>query len=126
MTDEQEQTDEPAVPTLEPLSDRLVVLPIEEPELTAGGVVLPDQAKEKPQRGTIIALGPEAEVPVGQFDGDGTPAPLSVGDTIIFSKYGGTEFSFEGRDYMVLRVADILSRIPAPARNEENEGATDN
>lgn len=103
---------------LEPLNDRIVVTAIEDPEVTEGGVVLPEQAKEKPQRGVVVALGPDAAVPVGnrtieQGMGKGgiQSPPLTVGDTIIFSKYGGAEITVEAVDYMVLRVNDVLARI---------------
>lgn len=111
---------------LEPLNDRIVVTVIEDPEVTPAGVVLPEQAKEKPQRGTVIALGPDAAVPVGEAkrvgaDDGGPPIalesapPLTVGDTIIFSKYGGAEITVEAVDYIVLRVNDVLSRIALSA-----------
>jgi len=109
---------------LEPLNDRLIVTVIEDPEVTDGGVVLPEQAKEKPQRGTVVALGPEAAVQVGApLSGRGSgyqteedPPPLTVGDTIVFSKYGGAEITVEAVEYMVLRVNDVLARIAlAPA-----------
>lgn len=97
--------------TLEPLNDRLVVEAIEDPETTEGGVVLPEQAKEKPQRGKVLALGPEAGVPVGKGTDDWLPNPLMVGDTILYSKYGGAEITVEAKDYIVLRVNDVLARI---------------
>jgi len=104
------------------LNDRLVVSVIEEPETTAAGLVLPENAKEKPQRGTVVALGPDAGVPVGHakrvgVDDGGppigleSPPPLAVGDTIVFSKYGGAEVTVEAEDYLVLRVNDVLARI---------------
>lgn len=122
---------------LEPLNDRLVVEAIEDPEVTEGGVVLPEQAKEKPQRGIVISLGPEASVPVGQavrttHDDGGPPIgltepePLSVGDIIIFSKYGGAEINVEARDYLVLRVNDVLARLEtatAAAAREAEEAS---
>lgn len=109
---------------LEPLNDRIVVQAIEDPEVTDGGVVLPDQAKEKPQRGKVISLGPDASVPVGSAaieKGTGVGpsgsqevaagTPLAAGDTIIFSKYGGAEITVEAEDYLVLRVNDVLARV---------------
>jgi chaperonin GroES len=107
---------------LEPLNDRLIVTVIEDAEVTPGGVVLPEQAKEKPQRGTVIALGPKAAVEVGRAErtahtGGGPPIgltaapPLTVGDTVIFSKYGGAEVTVEAVDYIVLRVNDVLARV---------------
>lgn len=94
---------------LEPLNDRLVVEAIDDPEVTEGGVVLPEQAKEKPQRGLVVALGPDAAVEVGAADDD-VPM-LTVGDTIIFSKYGGAEITVEAKDFLVLRVNDVLARV---------------
>jgi chaperonin GroES len=97
------------MPQLEPLNDRLIVVAIEDPEVTEAGIVLPEQAREKPQRGTVVALGPDAAVQVGASDED-VPV-LTVGDTIIYSKYGGAEITVEAIDYMVLRTSDILARV---------------
>jgi chaperonin GroES len=93
---------------LKPLGDRLIVRAIEEEETTASGIVLPDTAKEKPQRGEVIAVGD------GRFDDDGDkriPLDVAKGDTVLYSKYGGTEIKVEGEDLLVLRVSDVLAMI---------------
>jgi chaperonin GroES len=92
---------------LKPLGDRLIVRAIEEEETTASGIVLPDTAKEKPQRGEVIAVGD------GAFDDNGNRKPLDVkdGDTVLYSKYGGTEIKVEGEDLLVLRESDVLAKV---------------
>ncbi len=91
---------------LVPLEDRVVVKVLEEEEKTVSGIVLPDTAKEKPQKATVIAVGP------GRYD-DGKLVPLDLkeGDTVLFSKYGGTEVKVEGEELLVLRASDILAKI---------------
>jgi chaperonin GroES len=91
---------------LKPLEDRIVVKPGEGEERTASGLVIPDTAKEKPQEGEVIAVGP------GRFE-DGTRVPLdvSVGDTVIYSKYGGTEVKLGGEDYLILSARDVLAIV---------------
>ena len=92
---------------LNPLDDRVVVEPSEAEETTAGGIVLPDAAKEKPQRGTVIAIGP------GKLLDSGERATLSigVGDQVLFGKYGGTEIEVDGKEVKILRESDILAKI---------------
>jgi chaperonin GroES len=92
---------------LQPLGDRVVVQPAEREETTKSGIVIPDTAKEKPQRGTIIAVGK------GRRDDDGERIPMdvSVGDTVLFAKYAGTEFKFEEEEYLILSEKDILARV---------------
>ena len=93
---------------LRPLGDRVVVKPLEDEERTKGGIVLPDTAKEKPQRGEVIAVGP------GDWDQEGEkriPLDVSVGDTVIFSKYGGTEVKYGGEDYLILSARDVLAKV---------------
>jgi len=93
---------------LEPLSDRVVVDPIEEEEITASGIVLPESAKEKPQRGQIVAVGP------GRVDDDGDRIAMSVavGDTVIYSKYAGTEIKMDGqKKLLILSEKDILAKV---------------
>ncbi len=92
---------------LNPLDDRVVVEPSEAEETTAGGIVLPDAAKEKPQRGTVIAIGP------GKLLDSGERASLSigVGDQVLFGKYGGTEIEVDGKEVKILRESDILAKI---------------
>jgi chaperonin GroES len=91
---------------LEPLEDRIVVRPSEEEQTTVSGIVIPDTAKEKPQEGEVVAVGP------GKFeDGQRTPMDVSVGDKVIYSKYGGTEVKVEGEEYLVLSARDVLAKI---------------
>ena len=90
--------------SLKPLEDRIVVRPSEEEETTTSGIVIPDTAKEKPQEGTVVAVGP------GRFeDGNRVPLDVSVGDKVIYSKYGGTEVKVEGEEYLILSARDVLA-----------------
>lgn len=93
--------------SIKPLGDRVVVEPIEQEEVTAGGIVLPDTAKEKPQQGTVIAAGPGAR----DEDGDRIPMDVKVGDRILFAKYAGTEIKMDGKKVLILRESDILGII---------------
>jgi chaperonin GroES len=91
---------------LRPCGDRVLVKPNVEEEKTAGGIVLPDTAKERPQWGEVIAVGP------GKWDEDGKhriPMDVKVGDKVIFAKYGGTEVKVDGEEYLILRESDILA-----------------
>jgi chaperonin GroES len=92
---------------LKPLGDRLIVRAIEEEETTASGLVLPDTAKEKPQKGKVLATGD------GRLDDDGKRVPLDVsdGDEVLYSKYGGTEIKVDGEDLLVLRESDVLAKV---------------
>lgn len=92
---------------LRPLDDRVVVEPLEAEEKTAGGIVLPDTAKEKPQKGAVIAVGP------GKLLKDGARGKmsLSVGDTVVYGKYSGTEVELDGVDYVILRESDVLGIV---------------
>ena len=91
---------------LKPLGDRLVVKPIDEEATTASGIVLPDTAKEKPQKGTVIAVGK------GRYEnGELIPLDVSEGDEVLYSKYGGTEISVDGEDLLVLRESDVLAKV---------------
>ncbi len=92
---------------LNPLDDRVVVEPSEAEETTPGGIVLPDAAKEKPQRGTVVAVGPGKLLD----SGDRCPLSVSVGDQVLFGKYGGTEIEVDGKDVKILRESDILAKI---------------
>jgi chaperonin GroES len=94
---------------LQPLGDRVVVRPAGREETTASGIVLPDTAKEKPQRGTILAAGQ------GRRDdaGDRIPLDVAVGDEVLFAKYAGTEFKLEGEDLLIIAEKDILAVIEA-------------
>jgi chaperonin GroES len=90
---------------LQPLGDRLVVRAIEAEETTASGLVLPDTAKEKPQRGEVLAVGE------GRFeDGKRVPMLVAAGDEVIYSKYGGTEIKIDGEDLIILRESDVLAK----------------
>jgi len=91
---------------IKPLADRLVVKPIEREEVTKGGIVLPDTAKEKPQEGEVLAVGP------GRLSEDGKriAMDIKVGDIVIYSKYGGTEIKIEEEEVIILRESDILAK----------------
>jgi chaperonin GroES len=93
---------------LEPLADRLVVKPIEREEVTKGGIVLPDTAKEKPQEGEVLAVGP------GRMSDEGKRIPMDIakGDTVVYAKYGGTEIKIEDDELIILRESDILAKKP--------------
>ena len=92
---------------IRPLDDRVVVEPIEAEEKTAGGIVLPDTAKERPQRGTVLAVGP------GKLLDNGKRGELSVavGDEVIYGKYGGTDIEINGDEVKILRESDILAKV---------------
>ncbi len=92
---------------IRPLDDRVVVEPMEAEEVTAGGIVLPDAAQEKPQRGTVVAVGPGKLLDSGERG----ELSVSVGDEVIFGKYGGTEIELEGTDVKILRESDILAKV---------------
>jgi chaperonin GroES len=89
---------------IQPLGDRVLVQPLEEKEVKKGGIIIPDSAKEKPQEGKVIALG------TGKVDDEGKKIPFTVkkGDTVLISKYGGTEIKLDGETYTLLREDDIL------------------
>jgi chaperonin GroES len=91
---------------LKPLEDRILVKPSEGEETTSSGLVIPDTAKEKPQEGSVVAVGP------GRFNEDGDeriPLDINVGDTVIYSKYGGTEVKVDGEEYLILSGRDVLA-----------------
>jgi chaperonin GroES len=93
---------------IKPLEDRIVVKALEAEQTTASGLVIPDTAKEKPQEGEVIAVGP------GRFNEDGDeriPLDISVGDKVIYSKYGGTEVKYSGEEYLILSARDVLAVI---------------
>ncbi len=99
--------------SLKPLGDRVVVEPIEQEETTAGGIILPETAKEKPQRGSVVATGP------GARDDQGKRIALDVkeGDVVLFAKYAGTEFKVDGKKLLILKESDLLAIV------EPEEGA---
>ena len=93
---------------IKPLEDRILVEVLDAETKTASGLVIPDTAKEKPQEGKVIAVGP------GRFDEDGekrVPMDIKIGDTVIFSKYGGTEVTYDGKDYLLLSARDVLAIV---------------
>ena len=92
---------------LKPLGSRVVVEPLEENEITAGGIVLPDTAKENPQKGTVLAVGPGDR----DEDGDKMPLDVKVGDTVLFQKYGGTEIKVDNKKLLILRESDLLAIV---------------
>jgi chaperonin GroES len=92
---------------LQPLGDRIIVEVLDEEETTVSGIVLPDTAKEKPQRGKVLAVGPGAR----DEDGDYIKMDVEVGDEIIFSKYGGTEIKVGAEDVLILRESDVLAKV---------------
>jgi chaperonin GroES len=111
---------------LKPLGDRLIVQVVEEEETTASGIVLPDTAKEKPQRGKVVAVGEgkwdedgDKRIPLDvdegdeklDEDGDRIPVDVDEGDEVLYSKYGGTEIVVEGEDLLVLRESDVLAKV---------------
>jgi chaperonin GroES len=93
--------------SLKPLGNRVVVEPLDQEEVTAGGIVLPETAKEKPQRGKVLAAGP------GDRDEDGKRIPLdvAVGDTVLFAKYAGTEIKVDNKKLLILRESDLLAIV---------------
>jgi chaperonin GroES len=93
---------------IKPLEDRILVKTLDAEETTASGLVIPDTAKEKPQEGEVIAVGP------GRFNEDGDeriPLDISVGDKVIYSKYGGTEVKYAGEEYLILSARDVLAVV---------------
>ena len=93
---------------LKPLDDRIVVKANEAEEKTASGLVIPDTAKEKPQQGTVLAVGPGRR---SEQSGDIIPLDVKVGDTVVYSKYGGTEITIDGEDLLILTGRDVLAVV---------------
>ena len=93
--------------TLKPLGNRVVIEPLEQEEITAGGIVLPETAKEKPQKGVVLSAGP------GERDENGKYIPMDVkaGDTVLFAKYAGTEIKLDGKKLLILRESDLLAIV---------------
>ncbi|CAN5845220.1 co-chaperone GroES [soil metagenome] len=94
--------------SIKPLEDRIVVMAVEAEQTTASGLVIPDTAKEKPQEGEVLAVGP------GRWNEDGDeriPLDIAVGDRVIYSKYGGTEVKYGGEDYLILSARDVLAVV---------------
>jgi len=93
---------------LQPLDDRIVVRPSESEETTASGLVIPDTAKEKPQQGEVLAVGPGRRA---DSTGELIPLDIAVGDKVVYSKYGGTEITVEGEDLLILTSRDVLAKV---------------
>lgn len=93
--------------SLKPLGDRVVVEPIEQDEITAGGIVLPESAKEKPQQGNVLAAGPGGR----DEDGKRIPMDVKVGDKVLYAKYSGTEFKIDNKELLILRESDLLAIV---------------
>ena len=93
---------------LQPLDDRIVVRPSESEETTASGLVIPDTAKEKPQQGDVLAVGPGRRA---DNTGDIIPLDVQVGDRVVYSKYGGTEITIDGEDLLILSGRDVLAKV---------------
>ena len=92
--------------SIKPLEDRILVKAIDAEQTTASGLVIPDTAKEKPQEGEVLAVGP------GRFeDGQRLPLDIKVGDKVIYSKYGGTEVKYAGKEYLLLSARDVLAKV---------------
>ena len=93
--------------TIKPLEDRLVIQAVEAEQTTASGLVIPDTAKEKPQEGNVVAVGP------GRVDDNGNRVPIdvAVGDKVLYSKYGGTEVKYDGQEYLILSARDVLAVV---------------
>lgn len=94
---------------IKPLHDRIIVEAAPKEERTAGGIILPDTAQEKPQKGKVLAVGPGKRLDSGQL----APIDIKVGDTILYGKYGGTEVKVDGTDYVILRAEDVLAVLVA-------------
>lgn len=92
---------------INPLDDRVVVQPVDAEEVTAGGIVLPDSAREKPQRGKVVAVGPGRLLDSGERSAVG----VKEGDEVLYGKYGGTDIEVDGGEYKILRESDILAKI---------------
>ena len=93
---------------LQPLEDRIVVRPNESEEKTASGLVIPDTAKEKPQQGEVLSVGPGRRA---ENTGEIVPMDVKVGDTVVYSKYGGTEITIDGEDLLILTSRDVLAKM---------------
>ena len=94
--------------SIKPLEDRILVQPLDAEQTTASGLVIPDTAKEKPQEGKVLAVGP------GRFDDEGEkriPLDIAVDDVVVYSKYGGTEIKYQGEDYLILSARDVLAVV---------------
>ena len=95
---------------LQPLEDRIVVRALDQEATTASGLVIPDTAKEKPQQGEVLAVGPGRRA---EHSGEIIPLDVKVGDKVVYSKYGGTEITLDGEDYLILNARDVLAKVGA-------------
>lgn len=102
---------------IQPLHDRIVVEPAAFEEVSAGGIILPDSAKEKPMRGKVIATGPGKTLDSGKI----SPVEVSVGDTVLYGKYSGTEVTVGGTDYVILRNDDVLGVVTGSTTKSEKK-----
>src|SRR5216684_804343 len=102
---------------LKPLGDRVVVEPIEQDEMTPSGLVLPETAKEKPQKGLIVAAGPGAR----DEDGKRISLDVSVGETVLFAKYAGTEFKVDGKKLLILKESDLLAIVETTEEHKKKK-----
>jgi chaperonin GroES len=100
---------------MQPLDDRIVVRPSESEETTASGLVIPDTAKEKPQQGEVLAVGPGRR---SDNTGELIPMDVGVGDIVVYSKYGGTEITIEGEDLLILTSRDVLAKVGGKAKKK--------
>ncbi|CAA2138016.1 co-chaperone GroES [Hyphomicrobium sp. ghe19] len=100
--------------TFRPLHDRVVVKRIEEESKTAGGIIIPDTAKEKPQQGEVVAVGPGARDEAGKVN----PLDVKVGDRVLFGKWSGSEVKIDGEDLLIMKESDILGVLSAPAKTK--------
>jgi chaperonin GroES len=101
---------------LQPLEDRIVVRPEEAQETTVSGLVIPDTAKEKPQQGEVLAVGPGRRA---ENSGEIIPLDLKVGDTIVYSKYGGTEITLDGDEVLILNARDVLAKVESGGKSKK-------
>ena len=102
--------------SLQPLEDRIVVRTAEAEEKTVSGLVIPDTAKEKPQQGEVLAVGPGRR---SENTGELIPVDVAVGDTVVYSKYGGTEITVDGEDLLILTSRDVLAKITPSAKKKK-------
>jgi chaperonin GroES len=100
---------------LQPLEDRIVVRPSDAEETTASGLVIPDTAKEKPQQGEVLAVGPGRRA---ENSGELIPLDITVGDVVVYSKYGGTEITTDGEDLLILTSRDVLAKVGGAAKGK--------
>jgi chaperonin GroES len=101
---------------LQPLEDRIVVRTAEAEEKTVSGLVIPDTAKEKPQQGEVLAVGPGRR---SEQTGEIIPMDIAQGDTVVYSKYGGTEITLDGEDYLILNARDVLAKVGSAGKGKK-------